>query len=216
MDVAIVGAGRIGGNIARQLAGAGHQLVVSFARDTAKLEQLATGIGGRVASPAEAVDASEVVVVSVPWGALPEALERAGSLEGKIVVDTTNQFGAGPMPAAEQTAAAFNAARMPGSRYTKSFNTLTAAFQAQVAHRDPAVVQWLCGEDEQAKATVSGLITDAGYVAVDLGGTVGCAVMEAPRRAGAVYGEEYRLADAQAVLEAVRTGRPIPPVPEYE
>ncbi len=215
MDVAIVGAGRIGGNIARQLAGAGHQLVVSFARDTAKLEQLAAEIGGRVASPAEAVSASEVVVVSVPWGALPEALERIGSVEGKIVVDTTNQFGAGPMPAAGQTAAAFNAARMPGSRYTKSFNTLTAAFQAQVAYRDPAVVQWLCGEDEQAKATVAGLITDAGYVAVDLGGTVGCAVMEAPRRAGAVYGEEYRLPEAQAVLEAVRAGRPIPPVPRY-
>ena len=216
MDVTIVGAGRIGGNIARQLAGAGHQLVLSFARDTVKLEQLATEIGGRVASPAEAVSASEVVVVSVPWGALPEALERAGSLEGKIVVDTTNQFGAGPMPAAGQTAAALNAARMPGARYTKSFNTLTAAFQAQVAYRDPAVVQWLCGDDEQAKATVSGLIADAGYVAVDLGGTAGCAVMEAPRRAGAVYGEEYRLPDARAVLEAVRTGRPIPPVPHYQ
>ncbi|MGO9974819.1 MAG: NADPH-dependent F420 reductase [Solirubrobacteraceae bacterium] len=216
MDVAIVGAGRIGGNIARQLAGAGHQLVLSFARETAKLDQLATEIGGRVASPAEAVSASDVVVIAVPWSALPEALERAGSLDGKIVIDTTNQFGSGPMPAPGQTAAAFNAARMPGAGYTKSFNTLTAAFQAQVAHRDPAVVQWLCGEDEQAKATVSGLITDAGYVAVDLGGTAGCAVMEAPRRAGAVYGEEYRLPDAQAVLEAVRTGRPIAPAPEYE
>jgi 8-hydroxy-5-deazaflavin:NADPH oxidoreductase len=216
MDVAIVGAGRIGSNIARQLAGAGHQPVLSFARDTATLDQLATEIGGRAASPAEAVSASDVVVIAVPWGALPEALERAASLDGKIVVDTTNQFGSGPMPAAGQTAAAFNAARMPGSRYTKSFNTLTPAFQAQVAHRDPPVVQWLCGEDERAKATVSGLITDAGYVAVDLGGTVACAVMEAPRRAGAVYGQEYRLPDALAVLEAIRAGRPIPPAPEYE
>lgn len=189
--------------------------MVSFARDTAKLAQLATEIGGRVASPAEAVSASDVVVVSVPWGALPEALERA-RWRARSSWTRPTSFGAGPMPAARQTAAAFNAARMPGSRYTKSFNTLTAAFQAQVAYRDPAVVQWLCGEDEQAKATVSGLITDAGYVAVDLGGTVGCSVMEAPRRAGAVYGEEYRLPDAQAVLEAVRTGRPIPPVPEYE
>jgi 8-hydroxy-5-deazaflavin:NADPH oxidoreductase len=216
MDIAIAGVGRIGGNIARQLAGAGHQLVVSFARDTARLEQLATEVSGRVASPAEAVGASELVVVSVPWSALPEALERAGSLEGKIVIDTTNQSGSGPMPSPGQTAAAFNAARMLGARYTKSFNTLTAACQAQVAHRDPAVVQWLCGDDEQAKTTVSGLITDSGYVAVDLGGTAGCAVMEAPRRAGAVYGEEYRLPDAQAVLEAVRAGRPIPPVPKYE
>ena len=39
--------------------------------------------------------------------------------------------------------------------------------------------------------------------------------MEAPRRAGAVYGEEYRPADADAVVAAVRAGRPIPPTPEY-
>lgn len=49
------------------------------------------------------------------------------------------QFGPGPKPAEGQTAAAFNAAGMPGARYTKSFNTLTSAFQAQVAHRDPRV-----------------------------------------------------------------------------
>ena len=55
----------------------------------------------------------------------------------------------------------------------------------------------------------------AGYVPVDLGGTDGCEVMEAPRRPGAVYGEEYRLADTEAVVEAVRAGRPIPPTPRY-
>lgn len=216
MNVAIVGAGRIGGNIARQLTRAAHDVTVSFARDPAKLEKLAGEIGAKVATtPAAAVDGSEVVVISVPWGVIPTALEAAGSLNGKIVIDTTNQFGSGPMPADGQTAAAFNASRMPGARYTKSFNTLTSAFQARVAHRDPPVVQWLCGEDEGAKATVSRLIGDAGYVAVDLGGSDGCAVMEAPRRPGAVYGEEYRLPEAQAVLEAVEAGRPIPPTPKY-
>jgi len=39
--------------------------------------------------------------------------------------------------------------------------------------------------------------------------------MEAPRRDGSVYGEEYRLADAREVVEAVRAGRPIPPTPSY-
>jgi hypothetical protein len=62
---------------------------------------------------------------------------------------------------------------------------------------------------------VAGLIEDAGFVPVDVGGTAGCAVMEAPRRAGAVYGEEYREADAAVVVEAVRAGRPIPPTPRY-
>jgi hypothetical protein len=39
--------------------------------------------------------------------------------------------------------------------------------------------------------------------------------MESPRREGAVYGEEYRAADARAVVEAVRAGRPIPATPRY-
>jgi hypothetical protein len=39
--------------------------------------------------------------------------------------------------------------------------------------------------------------------------------MEAPRRAGAVYGEEYHLDDGLAVQAAVRKGEPIPPVPHY-
>ena len=157
-------------------------------------------------------------MVSVPWQALPEALEQAGSLRGKTVIDTTNQFGPGPKPGAGQTAAAFNAARMPGARYTKSFNTLTAAFQAAAADRPPEhkVVQWLCGDDEDAKRVVAGLIADAGYVPVDLGGIDDCEVMEAPRRAGAVYGEEYRLPHAEQVVSAVRAARPIPPTPAYE
>ena len=54
-----------------------------------------------------------------------------------------------------------------------------------------------------------------GYVPIDLASTAGCGLMEAPRRDGAVYGEEYREADAQAVVDAVRSGSPIPPTPRY-
>ena len=219
MKIGIIGAGRIGGGIARQLGAAGHELMLSFSRDAAKLSDLAAEIGPRASSgtPREAVEFGEVVVFSVPWSELPGALELAGPLDGRVVVDTTNQFGAPPLPPPGQTAASFNAARMPGARYTKSFNTLTAEFQAEAAGRDGArrVVQWLCGDDDDAKRVVAGLVDDAGFVAVDLGGTADCEVMEAPRRRGAVYGEEYRLAEALEVVEAVRADRPIPPTPQY-
>jgi 8-hydroxy-5-deazaflavin:NADPH oxidoreductase len=219
MKVGIIGAGHIGGGIARQLAGAGHEVLLSFSRDPQSLAALVAQIGpsATAGSPAEAAGFGEVVVISVPWNTLPQAIEQAGSLAGKIVIDTTNQFGGPPLPAPGQTAAHFNAGRMPGARYTKSFNTLTSAFQAQTAGRpgDEKVVQWLCGDDADAKQVVAGLIRDAGFVPVDLGGTAGCAVMEAPRRAGAVYGDEYRAADAPAVVEAVRAGQLIPPTPQY-
>jgi 8-hydroxy-5-deazaflavin:NADPH oxidoreductase len=217
MDIAVLGAGHIGGNIARRLAGAGHRVTVAFARDQDALRVLADQIGAQVATPAQAVAGSDVVVISVPWGALPDALAEAGSLAGKVVVDTTNQFGPGPHPADGQTAAAFNVARMPGARYTKSFNTLTAAFQAAAADRpeDQRIVQWLCGDDDEATNIVAQLIEDAGYVPVNLGSVAGCSVMEAPRRAGAVYGEEWRRAEARGVVEAVNKGRPIPATPHY-
>ena len=219
MKIGIVGSGHIGGNCARQAARAGHEVVLSFSRSRATLEQLAAeiGKGASVGDPADAVKFADVVIVAVPWDVIPDALAQAGDLSQKIVIDTTNQFGKGPMPAAGQTAAASNAARMPGARYTKSFNTLTAGFQAAAAGRSGVerVVQWICGDDAAAKQQVAALIEGMGYVPVDLGATATCAVMEAPRRAGAVYGEEYRQADAAAVVDAVRAGRPIPPPPEY-
>lgn len=219
MKIGIIGAGHIGAGVATQAVKVGHEVLLSFSRDRARLEDLSGELGERATSgsPRDAVEYGELVVFSVPWGVIPAALEQAGDLSGHIVVDTTNQFGSGPMPAEGQTAAAFNAARMAGARYVKSFNTLTAGFQAEVAGReaDERVVQWVCGDDAQAKQLVSGLIEDMGYAPVDLGGTAGCAVMEAPRRPGSVYGEEYRIADAAAVVEAVRTGQPIPPTPVY-
>jgi 8-hydroxy-5-deazaflavin:NADPH oxidoreductase len=219
MKIGVIGAGRIGGNCARQAVKGSHQVMLSFARDPSKLEGLAAELGptASVGDPAAAVAFGDVVILSVPWAAIPEALAQAGDLTGKVVIDTTNQFGSGPMPAPRQTAAAFNARRMPGARYVKSFNTLTSRFQEEAAARtgNERVVQWVCGDDADAKAMVAGLIEDMGYVPVDLGGTATCAVMEAPRRPGAVYGEEYRPADAPAVVEAVRAGSEIPPTPRY-
>jgi hypothetical protein len=219
MKIGVIGAGHIGGNCARQAVKAGHEVMLSFARDQSKLDGLASELGDRasVGTAADAVAFGELVILSVPWGAVAEALAQAGDLSGKVVIDTTNQFGSGPMPAAGQTAASFNAGRMPGARYVKSFNTLTSRFQEQAATRDDGdrVVQWICGDDRDAKDLVAGLIEGMGYLPIDLGGTTTCAVMEAPRRRGAVYGEEYRAADAQAVVEAVRDGSPIPPTPRY-
>jgi predicted dinucleotide-binding enzyme len=221
VDIGIVGAGKIGGNAARRLVLGGHRVALSFARDRAHLEALAHAIGpaARVGSPAHAA-ACPVVVVSVPWGAIDEALEQTGDLSGRIVIDTTNQFGPGGIVTwpGGVTAAQHNAARMAGARYTKTFNTLTAQFQAESAGRSgpDRVVQWVCGDDDEAKRIVMGLVDDAGYQPVDIGGLATCSPMEAPRRAGAVYGEEYHLAEAEAVVAALRAGRPIPPTPSYD
>src|SRR3954452_25640275 len=108
MKIGVIGAGRIGGGIARQLAAAGHDVLVA-GREPERLAPLASEIGGRTGTPAEAVAFADVVVISVPSRAIEDALAGAGPLDGKIVVDTTNRFGEEP----GGTQASHNAARMP-------------------------------------------------------------------------------------------------------
>lgn len=68
MNVGVVGAGRIGGGLARQLASAGHRVLLSFRRDQADLDRLAArvGAGASTGNPADAEAFGEVVVISVP------------------------------------------------------------------------------------------------------------------------------------------------------
>jgi predicted dinucleotide-binding enzyme len=217
--LAIVGAGRIGGNTARLWSRAGHDVLICFSRHPDQLAARAAELGDHVAaaSPAHAVEHADVVMLAVPWGAIDQALEEVGPLAGKVVLDATNQFGAGPKPADGQTAAEFNSARMPGARYVRGFNTLTSGFQAEASNRvaDDRAVLFICGDYPAAKDIVAKLIEDAGFAAVDLGPSAHAGAMEAPRRPGSVYGEEYRLPEARVAAEAVLQGREIPPTPHY-
>jgi len=209
-----------GRGLAAQLARAGHSVLLSYSRDEARLQDLAARLGPQAAvgSVRDAVAFGEVVVLSVPWRLIDEVLRDAGELAGKVLVDTTNQFGAGGVERLPEglTAARVNAGRMPGARVVKAFNTLTSGFQASQSGRPGApVVIFLCGDDEPAKEIVGALIRDAGFAPCDLGGLDAAAPMEPPRRPGAVYGEEYRPAEAEEARSALAEGRPIPPTPSY-
>jgi predicted dinucleotide-binding enzyme len=213
MKIGIIGAGHIGGNAGRLFAQAGHDVLFSFSRDPRSLADLAAATGPRAThgTPGEAVKFGEVVMLSVPWGVIDEALAQAGSLAGKIVIDTTNQFGSqgvAKLPGGS-SAAEYNQRRMPGAKLVKAYNTLTSGFQASAAGRTGAdrVVLFYAGEDPDAKATVAALIDDSGFAPVDLGGWNTVHYMEAPRRPGAVYGEEYHLADAQAFVAQLKETR---------
>jgi predicted dinucleotide-binding enzyme len=214
MKIGIVGAGRIGGNAASLWAKARHEVMLSYSREPENLEQRASVIGAmaHAGSVREAAEFGEVVLFSVPWSRIDEVLSEIGSdaLDGKVVIDTTNQFGPDgveEMPDGK-TAAQVNAERMPGVRYVKAFNTLTAGFQGSAAGRsgDERVAMFLCGDDDEAKETVKKLIRDIGFAPVDVGGTADAAVMEAPRREGAVYGEEFSKQEAREFLEKARAG----------
>jgi predicted dinucleotide-binding enzyme len=213
MKIGIVGAGRIGGNLASLWAKERHEVMLSYSREPETLEQAASAIGAMasVGSVREAAEFGDAVLFSVPWSRIDEVLSEIGdeALDGKVVIDTTNQFGPDglvELPSGK-TAAQVNAERMPsGVHYVKAFNTLTAGFQGAAAGRsgDERVAMFFCGDDDEAKETVKKLIRDIGFAQVDAGGLADAAVMEAPRREGAVYGEEFSKSEAVEFLEKAR------------
>jgi predicted dinucleotide-binding enzyme len=125
-----------------------------------------------------------------------EALEAAGPLDGKILIDTTNQFGRdengnfGVLQLPNGlSAAAYNARRAEGAGLVEAFNTMTAGFRAEAAGRTgpDRVVMFYAGDDEGANAVVADLIEDSGFDAVYVGSLTRDVVwMEPPRREGAV------------------------------
>jgi predicted dinucleotide-binding enzyme len=205
VKVGIIGAGRIGANLAHQWVNRGHDVVVSFKRDPEALDAVAEETGARAGTIAEAAVHGDVVVISVPWSLLDD-IAAAVDVAGKVVIDTTNQYaGEGLVTLPRNVSAAeLNEQRFHSDALVKAFNTYTSGFQTAVGdgtHERP-VAMFLGGENTGAKAVVGDLVHDAGFEPVDLGDWRTVPLMEAPRRGGAVYGEEYDPQSARRIAEA--------------
>ena len=92
LRIGIIGTGNIGGALARHWVNAGHEVLMS-SRHPEELEALAAELGprARAGTPREAAEFGDVVLISVPYGAMPQiSRDFAGLLAGKIVLDTGN------------------------------------------------------------------------------------------------------------------------------
>jgi predicted dinucleotide-binding enzyme len=207
MRVGIIGSGRIGGNAGTQLARTGHEVMFSFSRDPRSLEEVAAAVpNATTGSPQEAVAFGDAVIFAVPWSVVDDALEAAGSLDGQVVIDTTNQYGARGLETLPDGLAAVevNERRMPGARLAKAFNTLTAGYQSDVAEGrvEGEVAMFYAAEDDGAAEATATLVEGCGFVPVRIDDWAQVPIMEAPRRDGAVYGEAYRPDDARRIAAA--------------
>jgi predicted dinucleotide-binding enzyme len=172
---------------------------ISWSSSDARLRIAAehVGFGARTATPAQAVSDADAVLFAPRFEHIDAAIQATGTLDGKVVIDTTNPYTPERddlVDLGTQTAAEYVSARMPAARYVKGFNTLTAGFLTESAHRagPGRVVIFLSGDDSDAKRIAGALVRDAGFEPVDLG-TVADSAGQAP--GGSYYGEEFHLAD---------------------
>src|SRR5690242_2349290 len=90
--IGLIGSGLIGGTIARLAVRAGHTVVLSNRRGPDSLSDLVAELGSRAraATPVEAADAGEIVVVTIPFKAYRDV--PVEPLRGKVVIDTNNYY----------------------------------------------------------------------------------------------------------------------------
>jgi 8-hydroxy-5-deazaflavin:NADPH oxidoreductase len=176
LKIGIIGTGEIGGTLARLWVAAGHEVLIS-SRHPDRLKPLAASLGARarVGTPREAAVFGEVVLVSVPYGALPQVgRDLKAELAGKIVLDTCNPYpsrdGEMAVEARKVSTGVADPQFLPGTRLVRAFNAINSGDLAGEAHRkgEPIAIP-LAGDDAQALAVAERLVRDAGFAPVVVG-----------------------------------------------
>ena len=167
MRIGVLGAGKIGGTLARSWLDAGHEVLVS-SRHPEEVKSLPAG------ELREAAEFGDVVLLAVPWVAVTETADLVSpAVAGKVLIDATNAFGAGGLlDLGERGSSEMVAERFLGTRLVKCFNTIVWSRLRDEGRLpgDPGrLAVFVAGDDDAAKDAVAGLASDAGFDAVDAG-----------------------------------------------
>jgi 8-hydroxy-5-deazaflavin:NADPH oxidoreductase len=179
MKIGIIGAGNIGGTLARRLTALGHQVFIANSRGPETLAALATEIGAKAVTVEEAARAGEVVIVSIPLrniARLPIGLFD-GVPESVVVVDTGNYY---PRqrdgridPIENGDTESRWVSNQLGRPVVKVFNTIYAQHLAEFGKPKGAPDRFalpVAGDDQRAKDIIIRLLDELGFDGVDAGG----------------------------------------------
>jgi predicted dinucleotide-binding enzyme len=175
--IGLIGAGHIGSQLARLAVQHGCNVVISNSRGPETLKDLVRELGphARAATPEQAAEAGDLVVVTIPLkniGDVPVA-----PLAGKIVIDTNNYYPErdghiAQLDNEETTTSELLQRHLPSSRVVKAFNHIYAAAlttDGRTAGTPNRRALAIAGNDAEAKRVVAQLIDRFGFDVVDIG-----------------------------------------------
>jgi len=174
MRVGVLGTGMVGNAISTKLVELGHEVTMG-GRETGNERALhwagTAGARGSQSSFRGAAEFGELIVNATAGSASIRALEAAGDehLAGKVVIDVANPIarGSGSPPVLElsntESLGEAIQARFPQALVVKALNTVNATVMCDPARLPEPTSVFVCGNDEEAKSTVCGLLADFGW-----------------------------------------------------
>ncbi|MCM2397878.1 NADPH-dependent F420 reductase [Rhizobium sp. S95] len=171
---AIIGSGAIGSALAERFHAAGVYAVIANTRGPASLQSITEKFDTKV----EAVELdqalqSDVLILAVPYDAVPDVARRKTAWDGRTIVDATNaiDFPAfKPRDLGGRLSSEIVAELFPGAQLVKAFNTLPAAVLAADPEKTSGKrVLFLSGNYPEASKKVADLIARLGFAPSDLG-----------------------------------------------
>jgi predicted dinucleotide-binding enzyme len=211
MRIGIIGAGQIGGTLARRLTALGHEVSIANSRGPASLAGLASETGAKPVTVEQAARAGELVIVTIPMKNIPRLPAGLfdGVSEGVVVVDTGNYYPQqrdGRIDAIEDgTTESRWVSEQLGRPVVKAFNNIYARHLLERGKPKGApgrIALPVAGDDRRAKEIVIRLLDQLGFDGVDAG-----SLDESWRQqpGTAVYGTDL---DAESVRKALAEATP--------
>ena len=176
VKIGIVGSGKIGGTLGGLWLKSGHEVMFS-SLDLEHDKALAASLGpnARAGTPREAAAFGDVLLMAVPYSALPQlGRDLADLIKGKVVLDTCNPIlvrdGEIATWAREKGAGLASAELLPGARLVRAFNAIGYAKLPEAAQRQGERTGMpMAGDDAGAIAVASRLVREIGFEPVVIG-----------------------------------------------
>lgn len=203
MNIGIIGAGHIGGTLAKLFIAAGHKVRISNSRGPETLTELVRQLGpsAEAATVMDAASFDHLVVEAIPYGRYHELPGEA--LEGRVLISASNYYPQrdGTINLGDDAQTEHLAKSLPGVRVIKAFNAIRAAdLETQGDTAKPEEQRraiFIAGDDAQAKELVENLVREIGFGPVDTGSLHHSKVLEPGSN---VYTVQLSVAEARRVL----------------
>ena len=163
--IGVIGSGNIGEAVGQAWRRAGHDVVYASRSPEPP----------RTVAIAEAIAGADVVLLALPGAAVPQLLaEHGAALDGRVVIDATNDVGGERLHHADAYAESAG-----GARLVRAFNTLGFEMYAQPSIGGEVADLFWCGPED---AGVEQLIADVGLRPVRVGGIDAVEVVDGAAR----------------------------------